>query len=133
MPDLRFTVCPRCKRLKPQLGGLRYCSECEAEVKRERAERRDYRREYEKRQAKEDPKYRRFYKSREWRMTSRQYAVDHGHRCEECGAVGTDVHHVQPIQTEEGWRRRFDQSNLRLLCVKRHNKAHGREFGQFHA
>lgn len=119
--------------MKPQLGGLRYCAECEAAVKRERAGRRDYRREYEKRQAKEDPKCRRFYRSKEWRMTSRRYAVDHAHRCEECGAVGTDVHHIKPIQTDEGWRRRLDPSNLRLLCVKCHNRAHGREFGRFHA
>ncbi len=62
-------------------------------------------------------------------MTSRQYAVSAGHKCEECGNIGTDVHHVVPIQTPEGWERRFDFTNLKLLCIRCHNKAHGRTFG----
>ncbi|MCI8425659.1 MAG: HNH endonuclease [Adlercreutzia sp.] len=125
-------LCPRCGKLMPQVAGRTYCTRCDAEYRRERYERRDWSREYGRRQASEDPKYRKFYKSREWRMTSLQYAVDHGHRCERCGKVGTDVHHVIPIQTEEGWELRFDPENLALLCVSCHNIAHGRAFGGNH-
>ena len=67
-----------------------------------------------------------FYRSKGWLALSRWYAVSVGHRCEECGGVGTDVHHVASIDTPEGWARRLDPSNLRLLCVRCHNRAHGR-------
>ena len=92
----------------------------------ERTAQRDYKREYATRLDSEDPKYRRFYRSKEWEMTSKQKMVDAKHRCEECGKPGTDVHHVVPIQTDEGWKRRFDTTNLKLLCVRCHNSAHQR-------
>lgn len=127
MADLRFKLCPRCKRLKPVGNGSRLCIECEIERREKLREKRNYAKEYSKRMETEDPKYRRFYRSKEWEMTSKSYRVGVGHRCEECGAPGTDVHHIEPIQTDEGWLRRFDEDNLRLLCVKCHNKAHGRD------
>lgn len=112
--------------------GRTYCADCDAAYRAERSERRrktrDWAAEYGVRRERDDPRCAKFYKSKEWRSTSRQYAVDHGHVCEECGGLGTDVHHVIPIQTEAGWLRRFSVSNLRLLCVKCHNKAH-RRFG----
>ena len=130
MADLRFKLCPRCKRLKPVGNGAALCDECDSKNRAEKAARReqsrDYKREYASRLDSEDPKYRRFYRSREWEMTSKQKMVDAGHKCEECGKPGTDVHHVVPIQTDEGWRRRFDVDNLKLLCVRCHNKAHER-------
>lgn len=89
---------------------------------------RDYKREYAERKETEDPSLRRFYRSKEWTMTSRRYAQSVGYRCEECGNWGTDVHHVVPIQEPEGWNRRFDESNLKMLCVSCHNAAHGRTF-----
>lgn len=109
----------------PAGSGGSICEEC-AEKARRRERRRDYKKEYESRS--DDPKYRRFYRSKQWRMTSRLYAQQAGYRCEECGDIGTDVHHISPIQTEDGWSRRFDFSNLRLLCVRCHNDAHGRTF-----
>ena len=112
--------------------GDTYCPSCSAEYRRERYGARDWHREYVERRQREDPKYRQFYRSREWRMTALQYAVDHGHKCERCGKVGTDVHHIVPVQTPEGWAMRFDPENLCLLCVSCHNIAHGRQFGGSH-
>lgn len=114
-------------------NGSSLCSEC-AEKKREERlksmkQGRDYKSEYRKRKETEDPRYRRFYRSKEWRMVSARYAHSVGYRCEECGDWGTDVHHVVPIQEPQGWERRFDEGNLKMLCVRCHNEAHGRTFG----
>lgn len=118
-------VCPRCGSLMPSRGRS-LCAACEAKRRAESDARRDRSAEYAARAASEDPRYRSFYRSKQWRALSRQYAVDHHHRCERCGRVGTDVHHVEPIQTPAGWARRLDYGNLRLLCVGCHNKEHGR-------
>lgn len=129
MSNLMFKVCPKCGRLKPVGNGARHCAECAEKAKAQRVRKRDYQKEYARRLDSDDPKYKRFYKSKEWQATSRQYSVEAGHRCEECGRPGTDVHHVVPIQTDEGWPLRFDFDNLKLLCVKCHNLAHMRDFG----
>ena len=129
MPELVFKLCPRCKRLMPVMGGATLCTECAEKDSKSRLRERDWTAEYAKRRKTEDAKCRRFYRSKEWTMLSRRYAHDMGYRCEECGGIGTDVHHVEPIQTPTGWERRFDRTNLRLLCVRCHNKAHGRTFG----
>ncbi|THG36845.1 HNH endonuclease [Adlercreutzia caecimuris] len=128
MPSNRMKVCPRCRRLVPDIGRT-YCADCDVEYRAERAARRretrDWAAEYGAR-ADDDPKYRAFYRSRQWRETSRRYAMLAGHICEECGDTGTDVHHVIPIQCEAGWNLRFSFSNLKLLCVPCHNRAHRR-------
>lgn len=110
----------------PVGNGSTLCFECSMKKQAERTAQRDYKREYATRLDSEDPKYRRFYRSKEWEMTSKQKMVDAKHKCEECGKPGTDVHHVIPIQTDEGWKRRFDVTNLKLLCVRCHNSAHQR-------
>ena len=128
----------------PYAGRQRYCFECTVKANSERNEQRkrsrDYKTEYKKRLEREDPKIKRFYHSKEWRMTSLQYQVDAKHMCEmqkgakcektggepcdKCKGLGTDVHHKQPIQTQEGWNRRLDPTNLELLCVCCHNCRH---------
>ena len=75
---------------------------------------------------KRDPKYLRFYASADWKRTSKAKMQEVGYRCEECGALAVEVHHIDPIQTDSGWERRFDWSNLKALCLSCHNKAHGR-------
>lgn len=55
-----------------------------------------------------------------------KYTQDKGYRCEECGAIASEVHHIVPIQTDEGWERRLDYNNLECVCVYCHNKKHGR-------
>ena len=109
--------------------GASLCMECASADSKSRARERDFAKEYAKRRESENPIYRKFYRSREWTLLSQRYAHDAGYLCEECGGIGTDVHHIVPIQTDEGWARRFDWSNLRLLCVRCHNEAHGRTFG----
>ena len=84
------------------------------------------RRGYKKFYAKQDKKYVRFYQSPEWRMLSAKMLQEKGYRCEDCKQIATQVHHVVAIQTEEGWERRFDVSNLKCLCGRCHNKAHNR-------
>lgn len=105
-----------------------YCSKCLLIVEEERAKNRanakslaDAR--YNKTR---DKKYLRFYNSPEWRHLSNQYMVDVGYKCEMCHKIATEVHHVVPIQTEEGWLRRLDYTNLMALCVNCHNKKHCR-------
>ena len=73
-----------------------------------------------------DPKYKAFYKSADWRRLSAWALAQSGWRCADCGGVATDVHHVVPIQTDEGWQRRLDPDNVVALCVSCHNQRHGR-------
>lgn len=73
-----------------------------------------------------DPKYKQFYRSKQWRMLSSRYMQDRGWMCEECRGLAVEVHHMQPIQTPEGWERRFDVTNLKAVCVDCHNKEHKR-------
>lgn len=125
----------------PVGNGATLCTECADADSKSRVRERDWKREYAKRKDTEDPKYRRFYRSKEWTMASQRYAHERGYRCEDCTGcpdappsgtcrqIGTDVHHKKPIQTPEGWERRFDFDNLELLCVRKHNERHGRTFG----
>lgn len=73
-----------------------------------------------------DPKYLRFYKSREWRTLSQTYMQSARYTCERCGDVASEVHHIKPIQTDEGWVKRLDWSNLEADCLSCHNKEHKR-------
>lgn len=118
--------CNRCGNLIPY--GSTYCSECAPIVEAEREARRlEAKRESDKRYNKtRDPKYTRFYNGMEWRTLSARYTQDRGYRCEKCRGVGTEVHHIKPIQTPDGWELRLDYSNLELLCIKCHNDRHDR-------
>ena len=119
-------MCSRCK--KPVVYPARYCETCLPVVKaeqeaREAEQRRASNKAYNKRR---DPKYVKFYKSREWRMLSARYLQDHAYKCEGCGGLACEVHHMDPIQTESGWIRRFDVSNLKAVCTECHNAEHDR-------
>lgn len=119
--------CAHCGVLIPY--GKTYCTDCEPKMKARREEylkkhKRSYDRQYDK--TKRDPKYFKFYHSQAWRKTAAGYLAAHGYRCERCGAIAEQVHHRMPIQTPEGWDRRFDYDNLELLCISCHNKEHKR-------
>lgn len=118
--------CGRCGNLIPY--GATYCNTCKSIVEAEREARmRASKLESNKRYNKtRDPKYVRFYNSTEWRTLSAKYTQDKGFRCEKCGAIATEVHHVKAIQTPEGWERRLDSDNLELLCKACHNERHER-------
>ena len=118
--------CNRCGNLIPY--GSPYCSECTPIVQAEREARiQESKKESNKRYNKtRDPKYVRFYNGIEWRTLSARYSQDKGYRCEECGAMATQVHHKNAIQKPEGWDQRLDYSNLELLCTRCHNERHDR-------
>lgn len=118
--------CGRCGNLIHY--GATYCNTCKPIVEAEREARmRASKLESNKRYNKtRDPKYVRFYNSTEWRTLSAKYTQDKGFRCEKCGAIATEVHHVKAIQTPEGWERRLDSDNLELLCKACHNERHER-------
>ena len=73
-------------------------------------------------------KLERFYKSNAWHL-ARQIVIarDHG-LCQNCGGVGTQVHHkihLTPRNVDDP-RIALNEENLVLLCDECHNKVHGR-------
>lgn len=119
-------MCRRCRAVV--VYPATYCDTCKELVTQEREERAVIvnRKANKKYDAKRDKKYVRFYNSIEWRMLKDKYMADHQYKCERCKAIATEVHHVDPIQTETGWGRRLDYSNLMNLCGRCHNKVHNR-------
>lgn len=118
--------CNRCGNLIPY--GSTYCTTCApivAEIReaRLRESRLKSNKEYNKTR---DPKYGRFYNSNDWRILSRKRLQDDGYKCVECGAIASEVDHIVPIQTPEGWELRLDYNNTRSLCLTCHNKKHKR-------
>lgn len=117
-----MSTCRVCKAVIPYGAG--YCSGCKpvgvarAEGGRSRA--------MAKYNKSRDPKYKRFYNSKAWRNMSATYMGSVGYRCEECGQLAVEVHHVDPIQQGSGWNRRLDWYNLQALCLSCHNKKHNR-------
>lgn len=123
--------CNRCKRMIPY--GNKYCTQCKAIAEREHEARlqenkRANNRKYNKQR---DPKYTQFYRSKAWRMLSASYMQKAGYKCEaqyddNCRHFASEVHHIIPIQTPEGWKRRLDITNLRAVCTHCHNVEHER-------
>ena len=131
--------CPRCKRLIPV--GVAYCDDCrsvaeaqaqEAMERRQAYKRAKYNRAYNQRRNKEDPKYRTFRNSKEWRLTSKAKLQDCGYKCEAklegCQRLAVEVHHKLPIKTDEGWDKRLDWDNLMGVCIACHNILDGKTF-----
>lgn len=131
--------CPRCKRLVPV--GVAYCEDCkpvaeaqaaEAVERRQAYKRAKYNRAYNKRRNLDDPKYRKFRNSKEWKITSRAKLQDCGYRCEAgldgCTKLAVEVHHIKPIKTPEGWDARLEWDNLMGVCIGCHNILDGKTF-----
>jgi 5-methylcytosine-specific restriction endonuclease McrA len=124
--------CPRCKRLIPH--GWPYCLDCKPIAEAQRQEARERKAEYLKKKynrrynSRRDPKYSAFYNSREWKATSRAKLQAAKYKCTAglagCAGIACEVHHIQPIQTAEGWERRLDWENLEPLCTACHNGRH---------
>lgn len=120
-------TCQHCGNLYPYCNSS-YCDKCReiVEVQRgvdTRASRRAANRRYNRGR---DTRLTRFYNSAAWRTLSAKYTQDHSYRCEQCGAIATEVHHVVPISTDSGWTKRLDYNGLELLCVRCHNQRHNR-------
>lgn len=126
--------CPRCKKLIPV--GVAYCDDCRPRAEQQAAEaierraafkRKKYNQQY---NSKRDPKYLTFYRSKDWKITSRAKLQSCGYKCElkleGCTKIATEVDHTIPIQTPEGWGRRLDWSNLKGTCTSCHNRKHAR-------
>lgn len=118
--------CYRCKRLIPY--GLTYCEDCAPIVQAEREARqleskRERNRKYNKNR---DKKYIRFYGSVAWKTLSAKRLQDDGYKCVKCGKIASEVDHIIPIQTDDGWEKRLDYSNTQSLCLECHNKKHNR-------
>lgn len=121
--------CRRCGSLIPY--GRAYCERCQGIVEAEKAARVDkVKKEADRRyNAKRDPKTGAFYRGRAWRALAAKRIQADGYKCVKCGAWATEVDHIVPIQTPEGWERRYDWNNLQSLCAQCHNKKHKR-FGK---
>lgn len=115
-------ACKRCGNLIPY--GHTYCDTCKPIAEAELLEAKgDSNKRYNKTR---DPKYTRFYNSSDWRTLSRKRLQDDGYKCVKCGKFASEVDHIIPIQTPEGWEKRLDYDNTRSLCVSCHNAVHGR-------
>ena len=127
-------ACPRCKRMIPH--GLPYCADCAPIAEAQRAEaqerkaehkRKKYNKEYNRQR---DPKYLTFYRSKEWKITSRTKLQEAGYKCQAklqgCQGLAVEVHHIKPIQTAEGWDLRLEWDNLEPVCTACHNGRHAR-------
>lgn len=118
--------CSRCGKLIPY--GKTRCESCEAIVQKIKEgarleSKRAADRVYNK---KRDSKYGHFYNSKDWRTLARKRIQQDRYRCVKCGQIATEVDHIIPIQTPDGWNKRFDIDNLQSLCRGCHNAKHNR-------
>lgn len=120
--------CPKCKRMITH--GLSYCPDCApiAAAELEEIKTRNAQRKAQQYNRRRDPKYLTFYRSKEWKAQSRAKLQACGYRCEArlpgCQGLAVEVHHIEPIQTPEGWDKRLVWENLEALCVSCHNGRH---------
>ena len=122
---MTYKPCPRCKKLIPH--GLAYYSECRPVMEQARQE--AIKRKQQRYNQKRNRKYKSFYNSKTWKQMSRAKLASVMWKCEahidsECTGLAVEVHHIQPIQTSEGWERRLDWDNLEAVCTHCHNFRH---------
>ena len=81
---------------------------------------------------KQDIAIQRFYRSDTWKIARAIKIANACGVCEECGAIGTEVHHIVHLTPENVTDPSVatNQENLKLLCNECHNKAHGRFEGR---
>lgn len=70
----------------------------------------------------------RFYRSDAWKKARAIKIASANGRCEKCGAIGEEVHHIIKLTPENVMDTEvsLNQENLLLLCKDCHNKEHGR-------
>lgn len=128
--------CPRCGSMIPV--GIAYCDTCKPIAKAQAAEAIERRRAYKRAKynksynQKRDPKYSRFYNSKEWKILSRTKLQDCKYKCQAkldgCTGLAIEVHHMKPIKTPEGWIQRLEWDNLMGVCMSCHNVLDGKNF-----
>ena len=74
------------------------------------------------------PEINRFYRSAEWALARAEKIASANGRCEKCGAIGEEVHHIIHLTPENIHNPEITlgKKNLILLCKDCHNKEHGR-------
>jgi 5-methylcytosine-specific restriction endonuclease McrA len=74
------------------------------------------------------PAINRFYRSAAWQQARLIKITSANGRCEKCGGVGEEVHHIIHVTPSnvEDLKVTLNQDNLILLCKDCHNKEHGR-------
>lgn len=119
-------LCSRCKAIINYPNT--YCDICKdiVEAEREKARAENNKKSNKRYNSKRDPKYQKFYLGMDWKLTSRKFMQDKKYKCEECNKIASEVHHIIPIQTDEGWDKRLDYNNLQALCLECHNDKHNR-------
>lgn len=117
-----YKLCCKCKKtiIYPAI----YCNDClEIVLKKQEELRLARNSKYNKTR---DPKYKEFYNSKPWRILKEKKLQDEQYKCERCKELAVEVHHIKPIQTEEGWIKRLEYDNLEALCIDCHNFRHKR-------
>lgn len=133
---MRVKLCARCQKIIQAPNT--YCDKCKPIVEAQIEERKQ--KNNSRYNKKRDNKYVQFYNGKQWRTLSKQYRDKH-YICEECEKeaklnntytlqLSEEVHHIEPIKTETGWLRRYDESNLIALCHYHHDLAEGRFKGR---
>ena len=82
--------------------------------------------------AKQDIAIQRFYRSDAWKIARAIKIANACGVCEECGAIGTEVHHIVHLTPENVTDPSVatNQENLKLLCNNCHSHAHHRFGGR---
>lgn len=106
--------CTKCNRMMPY-NGRNICDECSLKMQESR---KDTDRLYNQRIRNRISD--KFYHSKEWKNLSKMVLARAGYKCEICGRLAVEVHHINPISTN--WDKRFDIDNLTALCTSCHNK-----------
>ena len=120
--------CPRCKRMMPY--GKAYCEDCTpiAQAELEAIKERNAKKKAQQYNSRRNPQYLTFYRSKDWKRQSRAKLESVGYKCEArlsgCQTYAVEVHHIKPIQTQEGWDQRLEWDNLEAVCTACHNGRH---------
>lgn len=109
--------CSRCRKIIPY--GLTYCEDCQ-KIMDDQVEKIKAKRTANYDRFRRDKKSKAFYNSDPWKMLSAKKLQDDKYRCQVCGAIATEVHHIVPIKKD--WFKRFDINNLMSVCTSCHNK-----------
>ena len=98
---------------------MTYCSDCqpiaEAQAEEAKAKRNRY---YDSKLR--DKQSTAFYNSKAWIMLSRTRLQRDEYKCQVCGEIATEVHHI--ISIKKAWNKRYEIDNLMSICTACHNK-----------
>lgn len=110
-------LCKRCKRIIPY--GTTYCIDCQPIVDEQKKISKEKRAKHYDQKIR-DKQSTAFYNSAAWRLLSRTRLQKDEYKCQVCGALASEVHHIKSIKKH--WHLRLDISNLMSVCTPCHNK-----------